>query len=443
MRSVALAVLVLALGAPGAAGAQEARGFAEVRASFFIGADGTVWQLVERARPTFEAPIGDRVRLVATVEAGLAQGRDTGEEVQAALEGSDLGPLLDLAGCEWTEPRNRLLRIDDADDYLDVDRLYLDVYLPKVDLRIGRQSIHWGSATFLNPTDPFPELLLGEPWRPRRGLNAARASVALPGNADLTAVLATSDAFDAFRAAGRARITLKAVDLAVSGAWRSDGGEGGEGDGLVGLDVRGTLGVGFWVEAALHLASSGEDRVHERIAAGIDYSFPVLDGLVVLGQYYRNGAGAGPGDEDQGAALSGISGGIEAPTCAVPGAAEAFEAGPADPFALSLRGRDYLLLGATMRFLPEVSLGLMGLQNLSDGTGLLVPTLTVLPLGWLEISASAQVPLRLWGGGGEFRPAPEDLVISADLGAPLGAVTADLSGLFSDATLTVWTRVSF
>ena len=38
------------------AGAQEVQGFAELRATAAIGADGPPFQLVERFRPTFEAP---------------------------------------------------------------------------------------------------------------------------------------------------------------------------------------------------------------------------------------------------------------------------------------------------------------------------------------------------------------------------------------------------
>ncbi len=442
MRGLPTASLALLLGTcllPPLAVAQEAKGYGEVRISFFPGVTGEVWQLVERVRPTFEAPIGKRVKMVATVEAALSQGRDSTTEVQNALENSDFGPLLDAAGCTWLEHENHLLGIDGSDDYLDVDRLYIDAYLPRVDLRLGRQSIHWGSASFLNPTDPFPELLLTEPWRPRKGLNALRATFSLPAGIDATAVLATNDTFDAVRGAGRVRGTVKGFDLAVAGGYRGDGGENGEGDGLVGIDVKGTLGVGVWVEASLHLGKDRED-LYEQIAAGLDYSFPVLEGLVVSAQYYRNGGGASR-EEDLSQTAS-LSSGIEAPTCDAKDSSTLFGTTSVDPFAPLLARQNYLLISAGQRFAPEVSVSVAALQSLDDGTGMLLPSLTVVPLGWLEISASAQIPFQLWGNGGEFRPGEDDLVVEADLGGG-NVLTADLSGLVPDATLTLWTRINF
>jgi hypothetical protein len=63
------------------------------------------------------------VKLITTVEAGLAQGRDPGRELERALQASELGPLLEAADCRFPRPQNSVLRIDEAGDYLDVDRL--------------------------------------------------------------------------------------------------------------------------------------------------------------------------------------------------------------------------------------------------------------------------------------------------------------------------------
>ena len=62
--------------------AQQSQGFAELRMTTFPGASGQAWQLVERVRPTFEAELSERVKLVATIEAGLRQGRDVSREVE-------------------------------------------------------------------------------------------------------------------------------------------------------------------------------------------------------------------------------------------------------------------------------------------------------------------------------------------------------------------------
>ena len=440
MRTLLLTTLITLLTAPAAA--QEVGGFAEVRGSFYPGVDGTWWQAVERLRPSFDAPLGERVRLVTTLELAFAQGRSTQQEFQDLLDGSDFGPLLEYAGCTWPAHTNKLLRIDETGDYLQVDRLYLDIYLPFVDLRIGRQTLHWGSAQFMNPTDPFPELLLAEPWRPRRGVNALRATFPLPNYADLVVALATNDTFTAPRLAGKLRGRVGGFDLAVTGAWRGD--KEGPGDGLVGVDLRGTLGVGLWVEAALHI----DEHLWEEVAVGLDYSFAVLDGMILSGQYYRTGASRVRGDARS---MGGLGGAVTPPSCpcaeddAGGSAAALFSGGDAeaDPFAPMLSGSDYLLLSINQRFLPELSASVAALQNLGDGSGMLIPTVNASPLGWLTIALSAQIPYALKAGGGEFKPSPDDLTLSADLGPLIGELQADLSDLMPDATITVWTRVNF
>jgi hypothetical protein len=419
------AVMLLVLAVPGAAFAQEVRGFIEVRGTGSVGVDGDPVQVVERVRPTMQAPLTDRLALVMTVEAALAQGRDQGDEVQRILTESDLGPLLDFAGCEWPTHSNERLGIDGVDDYLGVERLYVDAYSKQVDVRVGRQAVNWGSAQFLNPTDPFPEVLLSEPWRPRRGVNAVRANVPL-GVHDVTAVAGANDDFTSLRAAGRVRLNAAETDFAVVGAYRQDAE-----DGLVGIDIRGTLGVGFWLEGALAV----DDDPHEEIAVGLDYSFPVLESMIVAAQYYRNGAG---GD---GAALGGISAGIEPPECDQDGADELFGGEASDPFAPVLSGRDYLLISAMVGVSRDVSVSIAGLQNLGDGTGLLLPTVATSPTGWLEVSASAQIPVRTWGDGRELSPRDEDLQMSVE--GPTGPITVDFSGLVPSAAITLWTRANF
>jgi hypothetical protein len=157
--------------------AQSVDGFVEVRAQVSTGVDGFPALFVQRVRPELQAPLAERLMLVSTVELGLAQGRYMQDELQRTLEDSDLGPLLEVAGCTWPQEENQWLHVSSAADYLSVERLYLDAYLPRVDLRVGRQALNWGSAFLVNPTDPFPEVLLLEPWRPRRGVNAVRSTV--------------------------------------------------------------------------------------------------------------------------------------------------------------------------------------------------------------------------------------------------------------------------
>lgn len=194
------------------AGAQEVQGFAELRATAAIGADGPPFQLVERFRPTFEAPLSERVFLSTTVEMGFIQGRDNTDVFESALRESDFGPLLEAANCEWPDNANNVFRIDRASDYLAVDRLYVDWYTPKFDLRVGRQALQWGSALFINPTDPFPQVLFTEPFKPRAGVNSARVTIPFGQLNQVQAVIGTNDTFTKVRAAVRGIVNAANTD---------------------------------------------------------------------------------------------------------------------------------------------------------------------------------------------------------------------------------------
>jgi len=425
------ACAALLLGAlPGALHAQEStgsQGFAELRLSLFPGADGQAWQLVERVRPTLTAELSERIKLVATVEAGLRQGRDLTRELERTLEASALGPVLQELQCRWPRYENTLLRIDGAADYLYVDRLYLDVYAGALDVRVGRQALNWGSAQFFNPTDPFPEVLLAEPWRARRGVNAVRAVVPIGESHDVTAVVASNDALNELRAAAKLRLNWAGTDFALVSVYR-----GAHRNGLIGIDIRGTLEVGYWLEAAYLVG----ETPHEELAAGIDYSFSIFERATAFLQYYRNGAGS---TDPSGYQRNAILGGIRGPDCgSLP---LSVGASPArDPFAAFTLGRDYLVAGANVLFIPELSASLAWLQNLNDGTGLLVPTVSYNALDWLDLALSAQVPYAA-AGGGELKPGRRDLRLR--YGTLGDAVSVDLSGLVPDATVTLWSRASF
>ncbi len=421
-----IAGALLSLLVPTAFAVEEGQGYLDLRASAFPGASGDKLQLIEELRPSFTASLGERFKLVATLDLSLSEGRNTTRELERTIDQSSLGPLLQQCGCVWPKQTNDFFRISSASDYLEVDRLYLDYYSERLDVRAGRQALHWGSAQFFNPTDPFPEVLITEPWRPRRGVNALRAHLAFGPLIDATAVAALDDSLTRPRAALRLRTNRWGVDMALSGVWRGDE------DWLAGLDVRGTLGVGFWLEAALRPTSG---TVHEELAAGLDYSFEVFEKLVLMAQYYRNGAGAASPDQY----VRTVSLAAAGPTCSA-----GSPLGPAqpDPFAPFTLARDYLLLSTTATLTPELTFSLPLLQNLDDGTAIAIPTVTWSAANWLDLSLSAQVPFTTWGNGGEFKPRPGDLLIQRNCG-PLGAASADLAGLVPAATVTLWTRASF
>ncbi len=257
-------------------------------------------------------------------------------------------------------------------------------------------------------------------------MNAARLNVPFDETRDLTVVAALNDALNEGRAAGRLRVNFAETDVAMVAAWR-----GGD-RGLIGVDVRGTLGVGWWVEAAYFLG--GEP--YEQVSAGIDYSFPVLERATAFAQYHRNGAGTVGGSSVRRMATSAAV----APECSR-GSAPFGQAEP-DPFAPFVTGRGYLMLGASLVILPELSTSVAALQNLNDGSGMAVPTVSYSALDWLDVALSAQLPYALDSDGGELAPGAENLRLELTM-PPGRTVSADFSGLVPAATVTFWTRASF
>ena len=405
----ALIVSMLVVGMPAGAVAQEASGFGEVRGIWYAGTDDLAVTFVERFRPTFEMPLSKRVTLTSTIETALQQGWSQQKGFQSVMEASDFGPLLDAAGCAWPEEDNAFLGISGASDVFQVDRLFVDFYMPKYDVRLGRQALQWGSAQFINPTDPFPELLLMEPWRPRSGVNAALVTVPFGDVHDMNVAVATTDTFDAVRVASRLRVNWRGTDFALVGAYRGDAD-----DGIVGLDIRGTLGLGYWIESAVHLQ---RDPWFEMVV-GLDYSFPIMENLVLSGQYYYNGG--------VGMAPTGMFTVLEGPECDVD-ITEAFGETAAEPqkFGPMLSGQHYGLFAANLGILQELGVQFAWLQNFDDGTAFGISTVSVRPNGWLELSLSTQIPARVWGNGGEFSPAEDTLRIEQPSGVEGEPLIAD------------------
>lgn len=439
----------------GSALAQDLGGVAELRWQQQIGVTGVSWQLTERVRPEFTAVASERVSVTATVDLAFAQGRTLQSEVQDVFERSDLtslkyareylgdsavNSLWDIAGCEWPEePPNAALGIGELSDYASVDRLYVDAYLPGVDLRIGRQPVQWGSAQLINPTDPFPEVLFVEPWRFRRGLNAARATVPLGDAHQVQFLLATDDAFQHERAATRGTLRFGETEMSAVAAWRGDTDEP-----LVGADFRGTLTVGWWLEGAVHLV----DEPYEEFAVGLDYSLPLLERFYLMAQYYRNGSGAAEPSAAEGTAR--LAAGVEPPTCDDVDIAAFFPSGDADPFAPMTTGRDYVLAALNAQLTTDLNAQTAAILNVGDGTGVLVPTVTVAALPWLEFAATGQIPFEAGTDGGEFRPNPDDLHAQVDVSqlgvngfADADPIDLDFSGLRAEAAVVVWTRATF
>lgn len=256
---LAPAILALALLHAGEPVRVDLSGYAEARYFYLHGVDtGDNYLSQERLRPTFTARGENRswLRLTVTPQVLFKQGRN--------------------------EPPVR-----EVSDYLTVERLYLDLETQSVDLRLGRQSIHWGSAKFWNPTDVFRETFLADYWAERKGINAAMLTWRLPQEISLTAVAATGDTDLAkSRFAGRAAVTRGSRTLAA--VFMEDRALDQR---VAGFDFRGRDRVGYWVEAAWYEPKRLSREPHHEVAVGLDYLILFRHGAAVALQYYHDSSG--------------------------------------------------------------------------------------------------------------------------------------------------------
>ena len=387
--------------------AQDLAGFTELRTQAYIGVDSDLpLFFVQRTRPSFSHRINSNTVLNTTIEAGWGQGWTIQKSFVDLIEEQNLNPTL-LTLLDYTEPTNSTLGISSAHHYLSVDRFFMEFQLASLDLKIGRQALNWGSGFVVNPSDPFPEVLLTQPWKPRSGLNAVRIDIPIGTLNGAQLVVGTDDAFVHPRLAGRITFNFLETDWSVVGAWREEIQES-----IVGFDIKGTLGVGFWCEGVYHIQ---EDDSHTEFVAGLDSSFPVLENLILTAQYYHNESGEVT-DE--------------------PIMLESREA-----FAPFFSGTHYIMGALSLGVHPDVSTSTLWIHNIEDGTAFVVPSLTTYITDNIEVSLSGQIPIAT-SGSGEFKRDSEDLVV--DLPSVDGTMTpVDLGGVIPDTTLILWSRFNY
>ena len=183
-----------------------------------------------------------------------------------------------------------------------LDRAMVAVYLPFADVEIGRQSIGWGSARVVNPTDiitPFTFDALDVEERP--GVDAVRIRVPLGAMSEVDMGYLPGHDFDSDSAAAYAKAKFYFQKTNISALV-----VGIDNYALVGLDLARSIGgAGSWLEAAYFNVedlfykkdvppiSEGSDYTitdgYLRLSAGADYSFSEkLYGFI---EYHYNGAG--------------------------------------------------------------------------------------------------------------------------------------------------------
>ncbi len=397
----------------GTAFAAEATGYVEARGAYLVDVDGVPWETVQRLRPTLRTQLHERVELSVTPQLSLVQGRYPYEEGLNLLE-DQLGSVLEQSGCSLEAPD----RVDEVGDVLTVERLFVDLYHPRVDLRVGRQALNWGSAMFLNPTDLFAQNLMASPWQERQGVNAVRATLPFGGRHQVVAVAALADDLETWRFGLRPTVNVLQTDLALVGGYASQPGDFLDGSPVIGLDLRGQLVLGWWAEGRLDLV---DDPVPV-VSAGLDYSFAVADQLVVAAQYSYDGTGV----EDP-ALYSLEDRGL---TVSVPPCLGELSLGEPTDAPRTTIGRHYALATTRLAFLDVWTVQGAALMNLQDRSTVLIPQVSWTPGQRVSWVLGGNVGL----GEGEFVPT-QQMATFKD-----GFIELDASGLVPRAQLFSYVR---
>ncbi len=173
---------------------------------------------------------------------------------------------------------------------VELDRAFLDLELGDWDLRVGRQAINFGQAMIWNPVDLVDSNSPLDFDVVKEGIDAFRASWAASATASVQGLVAFPDGGTLTLVRGEVLAGSADLGFLAAADARTD-------ERLLGFDVKGDWGVGYWLESAFHDLNEGEDYL--QVVAGADYSFAVQDQLYLALQLYRDeSGGTGVADYD-------------------------------------------------------------------------------------------------------------------------------------------------
>lgn len=198
-------------------------------------------------------------------------------------------------------------KIGEEDSDLVIDRAHLNLYLPKFDLRIGKQRLAWGSGFAFNPTDLFNPPDYTDPRGEPTGVSAIRLTVPMGTVSEIMLVGAQQTTMKYLDQASDSSLTTAKAAQDTEIALRGKTNLGGFDFSLIAIDLGedeaeklgGSLSgelfkLGVWCEGAYTfpeqiLVDRFEDDEYWQLVVGADFTF--AKGFYLLGEYYRNGQG--------------------------------------------------------------------------------------------------------------------------------------------------------
>jgi hypothetical protein len=263
----------------------------------------------------------------------------------------------------------RLRRLDwnisssaNGDWRAEIDRAAVHARLPRANVTIGRQAIGWGRGVLFGAVDlfaPFTPLEADREWR--RGVDAVRADVKLADRVSLDAVGAFGESVDRSVAAARLRGYAGKADVEVMAGRRAT-------DPFAGATT--SIAIG---DVEVHGEAARFGDVMKAVAGG-SYRFPLGHGLLTFVEYHYSGYGA-------------LSAAAMPAQLQDPAFQERYFRGDTQ-----ILGRHAVAALTSYEWSPEVSLAGQWLQNPTDGSGIVVPSLTITPGDRWSVLVSGYAP---------------------------------------------------
>lgn len=164
-----------------------------------------------------------------------------------------------------------------------LDRAYVDFYFPGLDLTIGKQRVAVGVSYLWAPLDLFNRVNIFEPREEKPGVNALKMYIPIGKTSSLTGVFAPEEDFHSSKSGLRAKTLIKGVDIGLSLIRY-----GLRDQTIYGLDLRGEIGIGWWLEAGYFTSPEADDM---KIVLGFDYTFPFKRGIYWINEFFYDESG--------------------------------------------------------------------------------------------------------------------------------------------------------
>jgi len=168
-------------------------------------------------------------------------------------------------------------------EQISLDRVYADIYFKHFDLSVGKQRIAMGVSYLWAPLDIFNRVNFLEPKEEKPGVNALKVYVPIGNNKALTAVFFPEDDLGGSGKALKFKWTFWNIDAGFT--YIRDYSIYNE---VLGLDLRGENLIGWWIEFGSFNTLSAK---YGKLVLGMDYTFPVGQGLYWMNEYLYDGSG--------------------------------------------------------------------------------------------------------------------------------------------------------